>query len=108
MYITGRSQKTGQTENLPGTIYETAEAVTAAGGKGIAVVCDHADDTQTKAVFEQVEREQGRLDILVNNAAKVTDNLTDPGGFWEKPLDWSTSSMSVFAAPMSAATTPLQ
>jgi NAD(P)-dependent dehydrogenase (short-subunit alcohol dehydrogenase family) len=69
VYVTGRSQKTGQTENLPGTIYETADAVTAAGGKGIGVPCDHADDAQTKGVFDQVEREQGRLDILVNNAA---------------------------------------
>jgi NAD(P)-dependent dehydrogenase (short-subunit alcohol dehydrogenase family) len=34
-----------------------------------------------------VEREQGHLDILVNNAAKVSDVLSEPGGFWEKPLD---------------------
>lgn len=86
VYITGRSQTTGQTEDLPGTIHETAEAVNAAGGTGIAVACDHADDAQTKAVFDQVERETGRLDILVNNAAKVSDDLTEPGGFWEKPL----------------------
>jgi NAD(P)-dependent dehydrogenase (short-subunit alcohol dehydrogenase family) len=109
VYITGRSQKTGQTESLPGTIYETAEAVTAAGGKGIAVVCDHADDSQTKEVFGRVEREQGRLDILVNNAAKVTDNLTEPGGFWEKSLELvdlldvglrSAYVCSYYAAPM--------
>ncbi|WP_319456023.1 MULTISPECIES: SDR family NAD(P)-dependent oxidoreductase [unclassified Mycobacterium] len=109
VYITGRSQKTGQTENLPGTIYETAEAVTAAGGMGIAIACDHADDAQTKAVFDQVEREQGRLDILVNNAAKVSDLITEPGGFWEKPLDLvdlldvglrSAYVCSYYAAPM--------
>lgn len=86
VYVTGRSQKPGQVENLPGTIYETADAISAAGGKGIAVLCDHSDDAQTKALFDQVEREQGRLDILVNNAAKVGDTLTDPGSFWEKPL----------------------
>jgi NAD(P)-dependent dehydrogenase (short-subunit alcohol dehydrogenase family) len=109
VYVTGRSQRTGQTENLPGTIYETAEAVTAAGGKGVAVVCDHADDAQTKAVFDQVEREQGRIDILVNNAAKVTDTVTEPGAFWEKPLDLvdvldvglrSAYVCSYYAAPM--------
>jgi NAD(P)-dependent dehydrogenase (short-subunit alcohol dehydrogenase family) len=49
--------------------------------------CDHADNAQTKAAFDQVEREQGHLDILVNNAAKVSDVLSEPGGFWEKPLD---------------------
>ena len=86
VYITGRSQQSGQAD-LPGTIYETAKAVTAAGGRGIAIACDHADDAQTQAAFDQVEREEGRLDILVNNAAKLSDALTEPGGFWEKPLE---------------------
>ncbi|MCW1402610.1 SDR family NAD(P)-dependent oxidoreductase [Novosphingobium sp. MW5] len=85
VYVTGRSEKTGD-HALPGTIYETAEAVTAAGGKGIAVRCDHADDEQAKALIEQVLAEQGYIDILVNNAAAVYDELTMPGNFWEKPL----------------------
>ncbi len=85
VYVTGRSQKSGDAA-LPGTIYETAEAVTAAGGRGIAVRVDHANDEETKALFEQVQREQGRLDILVNNAAAITDELTIPGNFWEKSL----------------------
>jgi len=85
VYITGRSEKSADSP-LPGTIYETAEAVTAAGGKGIAVRVDHADDDQVKALFEQVEREQGRLDILVNNACALHDELTAPGNFWEKSL----------------------
>jgi NAD(P)-dependent dehydrogenase (short-subunit alcohol dehydrogenase family) len=85
VYVTGRSEKTGD-HALPGTIYETAEAVTAAGGKGIAVRVDHSDDAQIVALIEQVKREQGRLDILVNNAAAVYDELTQPGHFWEKPL----------------------
>lgn len=86
VYVTGRAEKAGDTTSLPGTIYETADAVTAAGGKGIAVRVDHKDDEQTRAFFEQVEREQGRIDILVNNAAAVYDELTAPGNFWEKPL----------------------
>ena len=85
VYVTGRSQKAGD-HALPGTINETAEAVTAAGGRGIAVRCDHADDEQVKALFQKVMAEQGRLDILVNNAAAVYDELTQPGHFWEKPL----------------------
>ena len=85
VYVTGRSQRAGD-HSLPGTIYETAEAVTAAGGRGIAVRCDHADDEQVTALFEQVMAEQGRLDILVNNAAAVYDELSMPGNFWEKPL----------------------
>ncbi|MBW8785466.1 MAG: SDR family NAD(P)-dependent oxidoreductase [Novosphingobium sp.] len=84
VYVTGRSQQAGD-HPLPGTIYETAEAVTAAGGHGIAVRCDHADDAQVEALFERVNSEQGRLDILVNNAAAIHDELTGPGMFWEKP-----------------------
>jgi NAD(P)-dependent dehydrogenase (short-subunit alcohol dehydrogenase family) len=85
VYVTGRSQKTGDA-TFPGTIYEAADAVTAAGGKGIAVRVDHGDDTQVKELFDRVEREQGRLDILVNNAFATHDELTTPGNFWEKPL----------------------
>ncbi len=91
VYITGRSDRSAKGvlrgETLPGTVHETAEEITAAGGKGIAVICDHNDDAQTKALFEKIEAEQGRLDILVNNAAYVHENLIDPGGFWEKSLD---------------------
>lgn len=85
VYVTGRSEKTGDA-NLPGTIYETAEAVTAAGGQGIPVKVDHSVDSEVKALFEKVEKEQGRLDILVNNACALNDDLTKPGHFWEKPL----------------------
>ena len=85
VYVTGRSEKTGD-HPLPGTIYETAEAVTRAGGKGIALRVDHAKDDEIKALIERVQREQGRIDILVNNAAAVYDELTTPGHFWEKPL----------------------
>ena len=89
VYVTGRSQKVGD-HNMPGTIYETAEQVTQAGGpsggKGIAVRCDHGNADEVKALFEQVKAEQGRVDILVNNAAAVYDELSYPGNFWEKPL----------------------
>jgi NAD(P)-dependent dehydrogenase (short-subunit alcohol dehydrogenase family) len=85
VYVTGRTRQVGE-HVLAGTIYETAEAVTAAGGVGIPVAVDHASDEQEKALFAQVEREQGRLDILVNNAAAVHTTSTEPGAFWEKPI----------------------
>jgi NAD(P)-dependent dehydrogenase (short-subunit alcohol dehydrogenase family) len=85
VYVTGRSQKAGDS-SLPGTIHATADAVTAAGGKGIAVRVDHANDQEVKQLFEQVRQEQGRIDILVNNACALHDDLTKPGKFWEKPL----------------------
>jgi NAD(P)-dependent dehydrogenase (short-subunit alcohol dehydrogenase family) len=85
VYVTGRSEKHGD-HPLPGTIYETAENVTKAGGTGIAIRCDHGDDTQVAALFAKVMAEQGRIDILVNNAAAIYDELTTPGNFWQKPL----------------------
>lgn len=84
VYVTGRSQKAGDSA-LPGTIYETAAAVTAAGGEGVAVRCDHSDDAQVEALFAQVLAEHGRVDILVNNAALIHDEQNAPGNFWEKP-----------------------
>ncbi len=85
VYCTGRTKEEGDAP-LPGTVTATAEAVTAAGGLGIPVYCDHGDDDQVAALFEQVRVEQGRLDILVNNATSLHDALTDKGPFWEKPL----------------------
>ena len=85
VYVTGRSETTGDA-SVPGTIHATAADVTAAGGHGIAVRVDHADDTQVAALFEQVRAEHGRLDILVNNACAIHDQLSAPGHFWEKPL----------------------
>jgi NAD(P)-dependent dehydrogenase (short-subunit alcohol dehydrogenase family) len=71
---------------LPGTVGETAAECDRRGGKGVAVQVDHADDDQVAALFAQVEREQGRLDILVNNAFALPEDLTEPRPFWEKPL----------------------
>jgi len=85
IYATGRTVTPGS-HQLPGTIGETAAEIDRRGGEGIAVQVDHADDEQVAALFEQVKREQGRLDILVNNAITIPDELTQPGSFWEKPL----------------------
>ena len=86
VYVTGRTAIPGSAP-LPGTIHETAEAVTAAGGEGIAVQMDHSSGEAIAALIAQVEREQGRLDILVNNVAIIHDDLIRPGGFWEKSVD---------------------
>lgn len=85
VYVTGRTRQEGDAP-LPGTVYATAEDVSKRGGKGIAVICDHSDDNQVKALFEQIKQEQGRLDILVNNATYLHDDLTAKGPFWEKSL----------------------
>ncbi|WP_309674182.1 SDR family NAD(P)-dependent oxidoreductase [Pseudomonas sp.] len=91
VFVTGRSPETGGSNlyghALRGSLEDTAAAITAAGGRGIAVVCDHADDAQVQALFARVEKECGQLDLLVNNAAFIHDQLIEPGPFWEKPLD---------------------
>jgi NAD(P)-dependent dehydrogenase (short-subunit alcohol dehydrogenase family) len=86
VYVTGRTEKAGES-SLAGTIHETARLVTSAGGKGIAVGVDHADDDQVKALFDRVEREQGSVDILVNNAAIIRDEMMGPTRFWEEPIN---------------------
>jgi NAD(P)-dependent dehydrogenase (short-subunit alcohol dehydrogenase family) len=85
VYVTGRSETEGDAE-MPGTIYSTANEISEAGGTGIAIRCDHSDDDQVKAMIDRVMSEQGRIDILVNNACAISDALTTPGQFWEKPL----------------------
>lgn len=91
VYLSGRSATESAShlrgQLLPGSLAETAEAVNRAGGQGIPVPCDHRDDAQVRALFARIEREQGRLDLLVNNAALLHENLIDPGPFWEKPLE---------------------
>ena len=68
VYCTGRSTRTQASElNRTETIEETAELVQRAGGRGIAVKVDHLDPAQVEALVARIEREQGRLDILVND-----------------------------------------
>lgn len=92
VYVTGRTLEPGVAKGwdgsvLPGTVAETAAEVTAAGGRGIPVVCDHADDAQVAALFAQIIGEQGRLDVLFNNATYIHPQLIEKKPFWEKDLD---------------------
>ena len=81
VYITGRSQGEG-----PLTIGETAEMVNEAGGLGIPVAIDLADDKQIEALYGQIDQEHGRLDIHVNNAFKIPNPPVWGGKFWEHPI----------------------
>ena len=68
VYVTGRTIKEGHgPEGLPGTIQTTAAQVSALGGQGIALLCDHRDDKQTQAVLDRVAADSGRIDVLVNS-----------------------------------------
>src|SRR3954447_6514836 len=86
VYATARS--TSEADHpLPGTIGATAQEIDAigaeSGGTGIAVALDHRDDVAVEALFERVLSDHGHLDVLVNNAFIVTDQLTSGLPFWE-------------------------
>ncbi|MGH4012292.1 MAG: SDR family oxidoreductase [Pseudonocardiaceae bacterium] len=82
VYATGRSTRAQRSEmDRPETIEETAELVTQSGGKGIAVQVDHLQSEQVRALAERIDREQGRLDVLVNDVWGG-----DPLAEWNKPV----------------------
>lgn len=72
----------------PGTIEDTAEAVTATGGRGIALACDHGNPEAVEALVAQVEAEVGDIDLLVNNAWGGHESFDGrfEAPFWEHPL----------------------
>ncbi|CAN0044359.1 unnamed protein product [Ectocarpus sp. 8 AP-2014] len=110
VYVTGRSVGGNTTDKARGSLEETAAEIEAAGGKGIPVACDHAKDEQVKALFERVESEQGRLDILVNNAFALGPGDQLQAKFWTQGADAWDSLITVglrshymascFAAPL--------
>jgi NAD(P)-dependent dehydrogenase (short-subunit alcohol dehydrogenase family) len=93
VYVTGRSLDAS--DDHRGSLAQTAAQIDAAGGVGIAVRCDHADDAQVEAAFERIGAERGRLDLLVNNAMSTPQRRELPPGarsfwdlhpFWEVPV----------------------
>ncbi|MEU8177334.1 SDR family oxidoreductase [Microbispora hainanensis] len=88
VYVTGRSTRERRSEmNRPETIEETAELVTAVGGRGIAVPVDHLDREQVRALVERIDAEQGGLDVLVNDiwGGELLFSWSDR--LWEHSLD---------------------
>lgn len=88
VYCTGRSSRgRSATPGRPETIEETAELVTAAGGRGIAVRVDHTEPAEVKKLVAGIKRRHKGLDILVNDVWGG-DALTEFGKtFWTVNLD---------------------
>jgi NAD(P)-dependent dehydrogenase (short-subunit alcohol dehydrogenase family) len=87
VYVTGRSSGAQRSEmNRPETIEETAALVTAAGGRAIAVQVDHLVPDQVKALVARIEREQGKLNILVNDIFGLT-TMEWNKSVWESDLE---------------------
>lgn len=85
VYCTGR-RSSDATPPEPGSVEAVAAEVDAVGGRGVAVACDHRDDTAVEALFARVRDASGRLDVLVNNAFIIPPELTSGRPFWEVPL----------------------
>ena len=112
VYVTGRTVKNKtDVEKLGGTVFQTADEVTAIGGKGIAIPCDHRDDMQVEEAFQQITKQSKKIDILVNNAWGGYEQMNEGRvftyfkPFWEQPF-WRWDAMfdaGVRAAYTSAA-----
>ena len=96
VYVTGRSVGADRTDDLPGTVDDTAASVTERGGRGIAVQCDHTDDRQVEALFDRIDRDHDHdhgsgdgLDLLVKNVwggyEGYGESFDDP--FWEQSVE---------------------
>lgn len=88
VYVTGRTTRARRSEyDRPETIEDTADLVTAAGGRGVAVPTDHLDRAQVKALVDRIADEQGRLDVLVNDiwGGEMLFEWETP--LWEHDLD---------------------
>jgi NAD(P)-dependent dehydrogenase (short-subunit alcohol dehydrogenase family) len=82
VYCTGRTTRAQPSEmNRPETIEETAELVRQVGGQGIAIQVDHLEAGQVERLVARIEREQGRLDVLVNDVWGA-DHLIE----WNVPI----------------------
>ncbi|WP_405988842.1 SDR family oxidoreductase [Streptomyces sp. NBC_00986] len=88
VYVTGRSTRAKRSEyDRPETVEDTADLVTAAGGRGIAVPTDHLDSTAVRALVDRIDDEQGRLDVLVNDIWGGEHLFAWDTPVWEHDLD---------------------
>jgi NAD(P)-dependent dehydrogenase (short-subunit alcohol dehydrogenase family) len=87
VYGTGRSVRSNRSPyNRPETVEETAETIGAAGGSAIALRVDHTVEEEVHAPFQRVERERGRLDVLVNGIAGEDPLMAQWCSFWKTDL----------------------
>ena len=85
VYVTGRTRREGDSRH-PGSLESAVRDARALGGEIVGIPCDHRDDSQVRAAFERVERERGGVDLLVNNAFLIPDDLDPVAPFWESSL----------------------
>jgi NAD(P)-dependent dehydrogenase (short-subunit alcohol dehydrogenase family) len=87
VYCTGRSVRGNLSPyGRPETIDETADMINAAGGTAIPLRVDHTVESEVEALFTRVDREHGRLDVLVNSIAGEDPMMGQWGSFWQADL----------------------
>lgn len=90
VYVTGRTLRNGDSER-PGSISATVEEIKKLGGRGVAVQCDHRVDSEVGTVFDRIQKDQDRIDLLVNNATQYSLEYgpREELPFWELPVsEW--------------------
>jgi NAD(P)-dependent dehydrogenase (short-subunit alcohol dehydrogenase family) len=88
VYCTGRSMRGHPSPyGRPETIDETAEMIAASGGTAFPVRVDHTVESEVEALFRRIEREHGRLDVVVNSIAGEDPMLAQWGSFWDAKLE---------------------
>jgi NAD(P)-dependent dehydrogenase (short-subunit alcohol dehydrogenase family) len=100
VYVAARTSRDGPkpADNAPGTVEDTAEEVTARGGRGIPVRVDLSNADQAAALFDRVAEEQGRLDVLANSAWGANAMTEWSKKFWElSPGIWRDTMETVSA-----------
>ena len=86
VYATGRTAREGESR-WPGSLESTIAEAASLGGEVEGVLCDHRDDEQVRAVFDRVVASHGRVDLLVNNAFLIPDEMDPAAPFWETSID---------------------
>lgn len=82
VYVTGRSKV---------ALRKTAEEIDLKGGKGVPLVVDHSKDSEIQGLFKTIEKNEGKLHVLVNNCYSGVDDLfslNEKSKFWERGIDW--------------------
>jgi NAD(P)-dependent dehydrogenase (short-subunit alcohol dehydrogenase family) len=88
VYCTGRSVRGKPSPyKRPETIDETAEMITAAGGHAVAVRVDHTSEAEVKALFADIDKKHGRIDVVVCSIAGEDPLMKEWGSFWEANLE---------------------
>lgn len=82
-YVTARTLD--ETPGAIGTLNRTVAEIEAAGGRAVAMACDHTKDAEVEAVFDSIKRDQGRLDLVVNVASPDFSEMVGVP-FWEIPF----------------------